>query len=204
MSFLLIFSLIVSFQLRLKNKGKFGQLPFHGSLLIHDWKPRYWSNTENQRNFMDLIAKKLSITEYDGWKHVTKTVIERNGGAGLVRRYNGSMTKLLETVYPEHQWDQMKTIRKGKPFSKTQQLLRQQVQKVKNKSLQIFIRFCEAKVCFGFTKTNETYLLFLPDHFFKILPSEQIDFNVRCTVGEKKSVELDVSSINTIKHTLLP
>ncbi len=59
------------------------------------------------------------------------------GGSGLINRY-GSLTKLLQTFYPEHQWDAYRfskphQLAKGKKFySKTQYALLQTIKSVSN------------------------------------------------------------------------
>ncbi len=51
---------------------------------------------------MDGLAKKLNITDYQSWYAVSNAVIRSNGGGGLLHKFNGSPTKLLQHVYPEY------------------------------------------------------------------------------------------------------
>ncbi len=63
---------------------------------------RSWS-ISNQRAFLDSLAKKLNINDKEGWYNVTTAVLYRNGGGGLLRgKYNGSLKKMLTTVYSEY------------------------------------------------------------------------------------------------------
>lgn len=38
------------------------------------------------------------------WQKITKRMIERNHGVGLLNFYNGNMRAMLETLYPEYPW----------------------------------------------------------------------------------------------------
>ncbi len=51
---------------------------------------------------MDNLATKLNINSHEGWYNVTSTVVKHNGGAVLLDKYKGSLTKLLQNVYPEY------------------------------------------------------------------------------------------------------
>ncbi len=63
----------------------------------------HWKSISNQRKFLDELAKKLNITNINGWYTITKTVLLRHGAGGLLDvRYNNSPSKLLTTVYPEY------------------------------------------------------------------------------------------------------
>ncbi len=64
----------------------------------------YWLDISNQRSFMDALAQKLDIKAASDWFRVTEKMIHENGGGGLLTTfYNGSLSKLLSTVYPEYQ-----------------------------------------------------------------------------------------------------
>ncbi len=63
---------------------------------------RNWQNISNQRRFMDSIAKKLNITDMEGWYKVTRKILQKNGAGSLVCKYGSSPRKLLEAVYPEY------------------------------------------------------------------------------------------------------
>ncbi len=56
----------------------------------------------NQRMFLDHLAKKLNITCQDGWYNVTYQTLKQHGGKKLLDKYNGSPSKLLQTVYSEY------------------------------------------------------------------------------------------------------
>ncbi len=63
----------------------------------------HWDSVSNQRLFMDALAKKLNITDMEGWYKATITRMRENGGGSLLsRNYKGSRFKLLSTVYPEY------------------------------------------------------------------------------------------------------
>jgi hypothetical protein len=62
----------------------------------------FWESTSNQRSFMNQLATKLNITSLDGWYNITGKYITNNGGGGLLKRYEGSISKLLSAIYPEY------------------------------------------------------------------------------------------------------
>ncbi len=62
----------------------------------------YWKSSSNQKNFMDDLAEKLNITDPNQWYRVTTTVIAKHGGNTLLEKHNGSIKKILESVYPEY------------------------------------------------------------------------------------------------------
>ncbi len=62
----------------------------------------HWNSVANQRSFLDHIATKLNITSLEGWFQVTTTKVQHLGGAMLLKKYRGSLPRLLSTVYPEY------------------------------------------------------------------------------------------------------
>ncbi len=54
----------------------------------------------NQRDFLDRIGKELNVN--DGWYTITAKTLRDHGAAGLLKKYNDSPSKLLQTVYPEY------------------------------------------------------------------------------------------------------
>ncbi len=60
----------------------------------------------NQRSFMDRVAKELNIQDQEGWYKIKWSILEKHGATPLVQhKYNNSPTKLLTSVYPEYQND---------------------------------------------------------------------------------------------------
>ncbi len=65
-------------------------------------QPRgYWDDINNQRTFITQLAKKLSITNEEGWYNITHKTLQEHGGAGLINHYE-SLSKLLTTLCPEY------------------------------------------------------------------------------------------------------
>ncbi len=50
---------------------------------------------------MDDLAKQLNISPNDIWNSLSAKSLKEHGGAGLLKKYNGSYTKLLENIFPE-------------------------------------------------------------------------------------------------------
>ncbi len=63
---------------------------------------KFWYNLEHQRSFMDGLAKKLNIEDKEDWYKVKGPSLLEHGGGRLLMIYNGSMSKLLSSVYPEY------------------------------------------------------------------------------------------------------
>ncbi len=57
---------------------------------------------KEQRSFMDDIASELNITNKEGWYNVDSKILIQHGATPLLKKYNGSVTKLLSTLYPEY------------------------------------------------------------------------------------------------------
>jgi hypothetical protein len=66
----------------------------------------YWQNIDNQRSFMDNLAKKLNIllepnnvftkvdmTSPDDWYSMNEKTLREHGGRGLLQYYRGSVLK---------------------------------------------------------------------------------------------------------------
>lgn len=64
----------------------------------------FWQQLDNQRLFMDYISKELNIIDQRDWKRVSLDDIKSRGGASLVQLYGGSLSRILDTVYPNIEW----------------------------------------------------------------------------------------------------
>jgi hypothetical protein len=74
-----------------------------------DIKPYgYWTNIDNQRAFMEQLAKRLQIQHLDDWYEVKTEAVVKNGGMMLLAHYHGSLRGALQTIYPDHPWDNTK------------------------------------------------------------------------------------------------
>ncbi len=82
-------------------------------ILIHSWDitrfEKYLGSTlpdtpsrYSERAFMDELAAKLNVTKPSDWLKVTTTSLQQQGASSLIKKYNGSLTKLLTTIYPEY------------------------------------------------------------------------------------------------------
>lgn len=69
------------------------------------WKfkkvPRgYWNSEKNQREFMDSLAKKLNLKEFDDWYQVSKDEIIEHGGGGLLKlKYDGDHVQMIKNIF---------------------------------------------------------------------------------------------------------
>ncbi len=81
--------------------------------IIHIWDETkfqeldtYWErehfHIHNHRKLLDKVGKQLNLKSYEDWYSVTTKQVRTLGKAGILNRYNGSLSKLLSTVYPEY------------------------------------------------------------------------------------------------------
>jgi hypothetical protein len=68
----------------------------------------YWNSKDNQRNFLDTLAKQLNFKQQDDWYKVTIRQILENGGGGLLTKYGYSLSRLITSVYNTCQWDPLR------------------------------------------------------------------------------------------------
>ena len=64
----------------------------------------FWKSKDNQRQFMDSLAKEFNIQSPEGWKNVTVSMIKQKGGWAILQQYP-TYFDLLQSVYPEFSWD---------------------------------------------------------------------------------------------------
>ena len=68
-------------------------------------KPKnHWNSLDNQRLFINELGDTLGVKKIDDWYSITTRQIRKLGGGGILKRYNGSLYTLLQTVYPDYQW----------------------------------------------------------------------------------------------------
>ena len=61
------------------------------------------------REQMDVLRKKLNITEDDDWYHIKESNFTSNGFGDLLKTFpSNSPYKLVLAAYPEHNWDVQK------------------------------------------------------------------------------------------------
>lgn len=83
----------------------------------HEWLPwkfeqsvpvHFWDQKDHQRQFMNWLGNELGFKEMQDWYRVTWKDIQEKGGSGLLDKYRGSPSQLVQTVYPEHVWNMSK------------------------------------------------------------------------------------------------
>eukprot|EP01118_Nematostelium_gracile_P011993 TRINITY_DN4327_c0_g2_i1.p1 TRINITY_DN4327_c0_g2~~TRINITY_DN4327_c0_g2_i1.p1 ORF type:complete len:419 (+),score=55.72 TRINITY_DN4327_c0_g2_i1:175-1431(+) len=79
----------------------------------HDWDinkfTRKWTpkwDIQLQRKLMVNMAQRLNINKMEDWYHVSVAQISENGGRGLLqRRYKGSPSRMITSIFPQHHWN---------------------------------------------------------------------------------------------------
>src|SRR4051812_15127341 len=56
------------------------------------------------RKFFDWLRLQLGYDTMEDWYQVSEVDIHKHGGTRLLQLHNGSLSKSLQTVYPEHNW----------------------------------------------------------------------------------------------------
>ena len=63
----------------------------------------FWSVRENHIKFFNWLFIQLQLGKLDDWYNIVKEDIYKYGGGGILDHYyNGSLSKALQFVYPEH------------------------------------------------------------------------------------------------------
>eukprot|EP01114_Cavostelium_apophysatum_P000257 TRINITY_DN1024_c0_g1_i1.p1 TRINITY_DN1024_c0_g1~~TRINITY_DN1024_c0_g1_i1.p1 ORF type:complete len:668 (+),score=81.95 TRINITY_DN1024_c0_g1_i1:114-2006(+) len=58
-----------------------------------------------QREFFDILGKRLGITSHEDWYNITIAEAYKAGGESILKHHFGnSLARALTTVYPEHPW----------------------------------------------------------------------------------------------------
>ncbi len=72
---------------------------------FRDRVPRtFWQLEKNQKEFMEWLFHKIGMKKLDDWYDVTNRQIRENGGRGLLNQYGDSLSRMVQSVYPEHPW----------------------------------------------------------------------------------------------------
>lgn len=61
----------------------------------------YWEVAANRRTFMEEVRRAHGVEAVADWKRVGRREVAEAGGRSLLHRYDGSMFRLLQDVYPE-------------------------------------------------------------------------------------------------------
>ena len=81
---------------------------------LNDWQeceirtklPQAFLHTiPNQRKFLESLRKRLNYPRVEDLHQLTNKILKQNGGSGILRKYNGNIISLLNSVYPEVDWD---------------------------------------------------------------------------------------------------
>ena len=68
-------------------------------------KPKgFWSKIKNQKEFLEWMSKQLGFQTINDWHKLTHEKFIRYGGSGLLSRYGNSPSKVLLSLYPNHNW----------------------------------------------------------------------------------------------------
>src|ERR1700722_3211815 len=96
--------------------NKYGNSPSKLIMSIysnHEWKQSnfnkqigYWDNEENQLKFLNELGKQLEFNQMNDWYNITVKDINENGGSGLLDKYGNSPSKLIMSIYSNHEWKQ--------------------------------------------------------------------------------------------------
>ena len=144
------------------------------------YKPKeYFKSIENQKQFMDNLFIKLKLNSLDDWVDINVRNINKNGGSVLIFNYRGNKKKLLKTIYPNHNWDFKKKIKKqpiiiiNKKLKKQQREMDKLFKKLKLNSLDEWLNIHQFKIPYLKTDYERDFELFLST----IYPNYAWDFS---------------------------
>ncbi len=88
----------------------------------------YWDSPSSQLSFMNQILSTMKVDPNEPvWNYLTHKILREHGGNGLlVGKYDGSVSKLLSSLYPEYktactEW--IMNIVREKQFEKVEEIL---------------------------------------------------------------------------------
>jgi hypothetical protein len=88
----------------------------------HDWNSElfhtkgYWNDENAQREALEKFGREhLGVKELDDWNHVNVTEVPRKLHF-IKSRYNGSVTRALQHLYPHHDWKSLKPPKTSKGY----------------------------------------------------------------------------------------
>lgn len=93
---------------------------------------RYWQKKENQQKFITKIANKFEIREHADWRRVTVRDINKLGGRGFLRHFNGSLWDALMHIFPEVDWKQIQLPKAPLGFWKHEENRRKYLKSIAN------------------------------------------------------------------------
>jgi len=77
--------------------------PYPSSSKISSWIR--WEKIQTRKHFFDVLGKKLGYTTKEDWYNITQDdIYKHKGSILLLHHYQGSPTKALQHIYPDHDW----------------------------------------------------------------------------------------------------
>ena len=64
-----------------------------------------FQSMEFQRKFMDDLFHVLQFNSMEDWKNISIYTLFKYKGKGLLLKYNGNINLMLQTIYPEYNWE---------------------------------------------------------------------------------------------------
>lgn len=74
----------------------------------------FWKSIDSRRNFLVQFASKHGISKPEEWKKISKEDIANAGGKTLLKYYNGSISKILRSLFPKEHWETIRPLRRSK------------------------------------------------------------------------------------------
>lgn len=68
----------------------------------------HFDDPQNRAECVNWLAERLGIDRLDGWYEVSVRDVSREGGRKILRRFGDSLSDMLVTVYPDHEWEPWK------------------------------------------------------------------------------------------------
>src|SRR5690349_16646044 len=70
----------------------------------------YWKDKTNQLKALRELEGKLKISQPEDWYRIKNSNVIEQGGKALLYQYNGSLSRMLSTLYPAVQWEVTKYV----------------------------------------------------------------------------------------------
>ena len=77
----------------------------------------FWEDKKNQFRFMNWLGKELGFKEMSDWYKLELRHVYNNGASRLINKFGNSPSKLVQSIFPQHEWrmESFNNIKKSAP-----------------------------------------------------------------------------------------
>lgn len=68
------------------------------------YSKQFWDSQSNRIKFFDEISVRYGLSGPDDWRKLSSSLIKRNGGSGVLKKYEGSILRALQDTFTNINW----------------------------------------------------------------------------------------------------